>query len=52
VPALAAALIELLEDRQRSERMGTAARDWSVAEVSWNRVAEQTLLSYAHAQAS
>jgi len=52
IEAFAAALIELLEDRQRSEKMGRAAMDWSLAEVPWSRVADQTLLSYASAVAS
>lgn len=39
--ALAAALVELLEDPDRAQRIGTAAGRWLATESSWDRVAQE-----------
>ncbi len=40
VPALTSALMELLTDRERAERLGSAGRERLTAEASWDQIAE------------
>jgi starch synthase len=44
--ALAAALTELVADRDRATRMGIAGRDRAIRQFSWRTIAEQTAKLY------
>lgn len=52
VEALAGALEQLLEDRALADRLGRNGRDYADTELSWSRIAEQTLEAYALAAGS
>jgi phosphatidylinositol alpha-1,6-mannosyltransferase len=45
--SLADAIIELLEDADRREAMGRAARDWAVAQFDWETLASQAAQIFA-----
>jgi glycosyltransferase involved in cell wall biosynthesis len=44
--ALAAALVDLLRDRARCQRMGQAARQWAATHLAWDGIAAQTVAVY------
>lgn len=45
-PALAQAILQLLEDDALRERMGRAARAWALGRFTWERIAERAYAMY------
>lgn len=50
--ALAAALIDLLRDRARCQRMGQAAQQWAATHLAWDDIAARTAAVYRQLLAS